>query len=249
MANMTIDRRSKTPLDLQIARLIRSAIFNDVYKGGSLLPKREDLWQQYDVDESVIDKVMERLLRHKLVESVGHGQYRITSFRSATLMNKNVITTKDRIEALGLEFSTKDLSMKVMNPSPQLIKVGFERDEKVLYLRRIYYGDTIPITAMDIYLPLKKYPDIENVLPRYSTYYTMIREHYHIPFGKSKHTLSASILPKDISGILNYPSESAGLHSTSTSYSKEGELLEYSIIYTGGELIRLEYNMPRSQLR
>lgn len=249
MANLTIDRRSKTPLDLQIARLIRSAIFNDDFKGGSFLPSREELMKQYDVEETIIDKVLERLLRHKLVENVNQEQYRITSFRSATLMNKKVVTTKDRIEALGLKFSTKDLFMKVMNTSPNLVKVGFDRDEKVLYFRRVYFGDNIPITAMDIYLPLKKFPDVENILPKYSTFYTMIREYYQIQIGKSRHILSASLLPKDIADILNYPQDSAGLHSTSTSYSKDGELLEYSIIYTGGELIRLEYNMPRSQLR
>jgi len=249
MPNPTIDRRSKTPLDLQIARLIRSAIFNDALKGGSILPSREELMKQYDVEELVIDKVLERLLKHKLVEAIDQKQYRITSFRSATLMNKKVLTTKDRIEALGLKFSTKDLFMKVMNTSPSLVKAGFSRDEKVLYFRRVYFGDNIPITAMDIYLPLKIFPDAEFVLPKYSTYYTMIREYYQIPIDKSRHILTASLLPKDIADILNYPQDSAGLHSTSTSYSKDGELLEHSVIYTGGELIRLEYNMPRSQLR
>ena len=247
MPKTTVDRRSKTPLDIQVTRLIRTAIFSDAY--GNRLPDRFELMESFDIDDATLDKVLERLTKSRLIAPEPDGHYGINLFKSTILMDKRVISLEEHITRIGRKFSSKDVLMKTLDADDTLVQHGFKKNEKVVYFRRVYFADDVPVSLMDVYLPLALYPDLQSVLPQYNGFYRMISEYYGFKIGVSHRIYSARTLTKEMAELLNYAPGSACFHSAIETHAKTGELLEYSLQYTTAEIIRMEYSLARSELK
>ncbi len=149
------------PLYFVVASDLRKKIANGTWPPGSRLPNEAELCNQYRVSRITVRHAMSILVNEGLViRGRGSGSF----VRGATITTglRGLCSFTDEMSALGVKSGSRVLGKRVVRASDeQAAALGILRDASLLELRRLRTGDGTPVGLQTAYLPLARFPHLE----------------------------------------------------------------------------------------
>lgn len=222
--NITLDRRSKTPLHQQLEIKLRTKMIRGELNQGTTLPEPDELARLNGVTVEQVEQAYlalqssNHLVRKPLGWTVNYG--RVSKF-----VFEKFVSLFDIISETGAVPSIKTLVLKKdFKPAKDdELELPFK---KILYARRLYYANDKPMVLMDCYFPQELYPELEQILQSNEPYYSILKSRFGLEFGHSDRTMEALNLRKKEAELLEVPVGSTYAYSIVKTYDKQNRLIE-----------------------
>ncbi len=227
--NITIDRRSKTPLSQQLEIELRARMIRGELHQGMILPEISDLAAELSLLPEQVKEAYEALAssNHILVK---HDQWVVNYGRISKVVFEKFTSLYDIIR---LSKATPSIHTLILKKDHKLsknadIQLPFK---KVLYTRRLYCANDKPQVLMDCYFPQDLYPGFESILETNEPYYTAIESKFNLEVSKSVRTIEAENLKKKEAEILGVPVGTGYCYSIVKTYDTEDRLIEMDVCW------------------
>ena len=241
MKPITIDHRSKTPFDAQIAHLLRQRILRGELYFGMALPDVKTLAEQHQIDVSILQSAVSILVKEGKLKSE-NGQY---------FVSHNIITK----QYFDLVTPLVDLIKQHYNVNPTiktLILNEHERlpnhlhdifnDTHAIFTRRIYSAGNRNLVVLDAYFPRQRFLDVGLILKKNQPYYRDMMKHYNFTFANSKTEILGLGLSRELAKLLHATEGQACYCYTGLTTDNHGQLVEYTYAYGLPEIMRFNLN-------
>jgi GntR family transcriptional regulator len=177
------------PLYHVVASDLREKIMESVWLPGSRLPNEAELCRRYGVSRITIRHAVSILVNEGLVtRNQGLGTFVRSSTITAGLRGLSSFT--EEMSALGLKSGGRILSKKVVAAArDRCLALAVPEGTPLLELRRLRTGDDVPIGIQTAYLPLDRFPglnenDLENV-----SLYALLQADYGVLLVEAMETI------------------------------------------------------------
>lgn len=157
-----IDRRANQPLVEQLFLNLKKAIMANKISFTELLPDPNDLANELQLDSDQVTAVYNQLIRMNLVARRG-SHYQSNYSYASTFYLDHFKGMYDMIQLAGLKPSMRIVSHEIFNRDASDLPQDLAIQESVYGIKRVYYGNDIPIAMVCSYYPLSLYPHIEDI--------------------------------------------------------------------------------------
>ncbi|MFC1866785.1 GntR family transcriptional regulator [Thermodesulfobacteriota bacterium] len=242
-----VSRNDPTPLYMQIAREIRSAIRSGKYPPGSRIPSESALSKKYNVGRITTRQALNILVDENLIiKKQGQG-----TFVSSELIHQELSDLQTITEVLlskGVKPRIRVISNKTVLPPEKIrIELFLGKGEKVIQIKRLYFIGPSPLCLVNIYLPFQ-YKEIaaplKKAVPETETTYTLF-ERAGIKPDEAAHVIKAMEADKDASRWLKVPVGTPILGLERTTYLADGTPLECLFFQYRADKFGFSIKVPR----
>ena len=230
MISLSKDKKSKTPLYLQIKQIIKEKILNSMYPYGTLIPSELYFQKEYNLSRITIRQGILELEREGYVKRTRGQGTRVVYQKQIEEDLTRIMSFSNEMRLRGFTPGTKNVSVNMVKISPEL-KVIFKKDNcELLELKRVRMANDEVIGYFKSYFQ----GDIN--LPRESEYYQNslydLMDQYNIlKPSKSFEKVSAIIADKELARTLEIAVKSPILVRERISFDANNEVLEYTTVY------------------
>jgi len=226
---ITIDRRSTIKYDIQIKDNIKALILDRTLYYKTKLPSPLELASNLEIPLQQVVEAYIQLVKERYIEKK-KDEYQVTYIELTNYFFERNTSIYDAIISLGLSPSIKCIEKKVVNLEKEKIdRIGFDssKENRYLYINRIYYGDEQPIIILENYLPLYIFKGMELNFVGQEPLNNYINDNYGFKAQVSRRVTKAVNLKKNIAELLNERVNAASLQSTNHVYDQQGRLIDY----------------------
>ena len=215
-----------------IAEDIKKDIESGILKSGEKILSEKDIMVKYDVSSTTARKSIDMLRRESLIESVqGKGSFVLQTKILRSL--KKVISFSENMRRQSIEPSSRLIEKTIISDySVYHKKLNLVEGEQVLKIKRLKYGDKIPLLIDTRYLALKYFPDIVNLDLNGSLY--EIYESFGIRIAHTKQTLKLTFLDEYNAKLLNCKKLDPVISIEGILFSEDYSLIEYEVDFWNG---------------
>lgn len=217
-----------------VERIKREILSNDLKTGDKLLSENE-LKKIYNVSSTTVRKCIDILKHEGLISRVqGVGTF-VNKPHVKRSLEKILSFTKN-MEQFGLNPSSKVLEKKIISANEYYgQKLKLNPEEKILRLKRLRFGNDIPMMLETRYISLKNCPTIiEKNLT--GSLYDIYQTFYGITLTKAQQNLKIVFLKEKDAKLLNCNPGDPAFLVTGVTYSADEEPIEYEeSLYRGDE--------------
>ena len=232
----TIDPSNIIPKYYQLANIIRQQIENGTYPALTPILSERQIESQYNLSRPTIRQAIDLLVRQGYLYRV-HGK---GTFVSPPKLQKGILELTSFSEDMrnrGLEPGQKILEFDLVKPSVKIARqLDIKKDAKsVLRIKRLRFGDAIPIGLQDSYLCLPEGQTItrEEIEERGSIY-AILQEKFGLYPTEADETLEVTLATPDEADLLQVPVGSPLLLNERTLWSQNRQAIEFvQILYRG----------------
>jgi len=223
----------------KVADDIKKNILSGIYEVGSLIPTENDLEKKYDVSKITVRKAVELLVAEGyLTKKSGIG----TRVISNNLFNK--LSKARSYSSIVNEQSTltkEILAVKTLDSKDTPIESAF-KNQKVMYIKRLYSLDNQPFIIVEHYLPNLQTPTPIEELKNQSLYKFLKDSGEEISSVKDQFK---AVNLNDEDKTLLQKTDSLALQRIRRGYSNKGNLIEYTLsIYDSNKMpYEIEYEI------
>lgn len=217
--------RDFTPKYIRISEDIKQKIESGILKSGEKIYSEKDIMTKYSVSSTTARKALDVLRRENLIESIqGKGSFIL---QTRILRNlKKVISFTENVKLQSLTPSSRLIEKTILESHTEYHKkLNLIDGEKILKIKRVKYGNKIPLLIDTRYINLKYFPGIENLDLNGSLY--EIYESYKIKIIHSKQILRMSFLDGPDAKLLNLKKFDPVVHIEGTLFSENFSSIEY----------------------
>ncbi len=170
---------------------------------GDRLPSEADLVRDYDVSRTTARRALDELRRQGLVRrEPGRGTFLASPRLRSDLAY--LYSFSEETERWGYEPGTRLISQKETGADKKIAKrLGVERGEKVLYVRRLRLADKQPIFVCDSYLPIVRFPELRNADYGTVSLRDLFEETIGRKFARAQQWIEAAAVHQDVAGLLD----------------------------------------------
>ncbi len=188
----TLERRSYTPLYVQLADLLAQEIRNGRILIGQLLPSETDLSERYGISRITVRQAMARLVHEKLVRRErGRGTFAIGG-KVETQVSPVNRSFEEEMHTLGLPFRVRLLGYERLIPPPGIATtLQIPLGEKVYRLERLRLLRNRPFGIEIRYLPQMIGEKVPRQQIQRGSVYTMIQEVLRGPVTRIQFVVSS----------------------------------------------------------
>jgi DNA-binding GntR family transcriptional regulator len=227
--NMTIDRRSKTPLSQQLEIELRAKMIRGELHQSMVLPEIELLAEELGLLPQQVKAAYDALVssNHILHKN---DQWVVNYGRISKLVFEKFTSLYDIIRLSGATPSILTLIIKKdykLSKNAEL-ELPFK---KVLYTKRVYCANDKPQVIMDCYFPQDLYPGLETILESNEPYYDAMKSKYGFDISRSDRTVEAENLKKKEAEIFGVPVGSGYCYSIVKTYDTADRLIELDVCW------------------
>lgn len=227
--NITLDRRSKTPLHQQLEIDLRTKMIRGELNQGTVLPDPQSLAKTVGVTMDQVEQAYQSLQGTNHLIQKANG-WTVNYGRVSKFVFEKFVSLFDIISSSGATPSIKTLAIKKNH------KLTHEADlalpfKKILYARRIYTANDKPMVLMDCYFPQDLYPDMEHILESNEPYYALLKSKFGLEFDHSDRTMEAQNLRKKEAELLEVPVGTTYGYSIVRTYDKLDRLIEVDVCW------------------
>lgn len=228
LQKIKIDKRQRTPHPVQISQAIKQLLMDKQVTYLDPLPSIDELSSHLSVELSAVKQAYQRLLAENLIRLEHQLYYANYVYLSPDFYLK-VSKLYDVIKNLGLTPSIKTIKKKVLNiPKTLAIDPAVDLHKKYIMIKRVYYGNDLPLAVMDIYLPEDKFSGIDDVKYDEKPLYEAIFFKFGNLITSGRRTMSVINLSREDAKVLNATIDSAVYQVVSASLDQRGELIDIS---------------------
>ncbi len=235
MKRLTLDKNSLIPLHQQLANEIKMAIRSNQYPPGHKLPTEEELCLHFNISRPVVRQAYKQLIEEELIyRHKGKGSFVLKSNIRYTILD-SIASLNHQIDINNMKPSIQHISIERIDCTPEL-RNQFELLETspILRIKRIYFGDSMPLFYIELYLPEIVYPNmLENLAPNQALS-DYVKKNFDFRTIQSKRHVKAILIEDSICTHLNLPLGSAGFRIETFSYDQYGRVIEISHTYVKG---------------
>ena len=231
-----LDQNASTPLYEQLKQAIKDNIKNDIYKPGDRMPSEIELEQQYNVSRITVRRAVKELCEEKyLVKKQGKGTFVLAQDKFHRL-DRSVGSFHDVFEEEGMKVTVKILEKSIVHVNTSYARdLQIDLDDDVIYLRRLMFADKKPIMLDSCYLPLKRFPGIEEKLDENISIFRMMEKEYGVSLERYYKVLKVRKATKEISTLLKCSEGEALFDLFKITYDSKGVPQSISISLLSGE--------------
>jgi len=227
--NITLDRRSKTPLSQQLEIDLRLKMIRGELQPGAILPSESSLSAELGISSSEVLKAYEALANGNHL-ALKNSSWVVSFGKVSRIIFEKFTSLVDIIKLAG---STPRINTLTVSKDHKISKdIGVEMPlGKILYARRLYYGNDKPMVLVDCYFPQDLFPGFEEILRSNQPYYELFKPKFNLEFSRSERTIEALNLKKKEAEIFEVPVGSAYSYSIVKTYDTSNRLIEVNVCW------------------
>jgi GntR family transcriptional regulator len=238
-----IDKRQSTPIPLQIFQVIKALLVDQQINYLEQLPQIEEIASYFEVDSKDVKEAYSRLVSENLLHVEQEKYYaNYVTFSSDYYIKPSKLY--DIIIKLGLTPSIKTIKKRVtVLPFHLQIESSIKNDDTYIHLKRIYYGNDVPLALMDTYLPYKTFHNIEHLIVDEKPLYDIIFNEAGKLVSSGKRLMTVVNLAREDAKILNAARDTASYQVVSSTYDQHHHLIDISrSISTMNQYFEVDFN-------
>lgn len=237
-----LDKRRNQSISKQLELSIYSIIMTKSFPDDYHLPLPNDLAHSIQVSEDDVNEAYKSLIKLNVIEYV-NSNYRIKKNILPTAQNYVLQAIVQSIRSIGLEPEIEHvdqliLSGKVLNK----MNLGFDEDDHVLLVKRVYTGNGHPISYLDEYLSLKYLPGMDKLDLKKFFFYPYIFDTYKDTYRVNREFTIESA-SKEIAQHLLQTEGFPSIHTVSKAYTSNGHLVEFSEIWSVADYFKFKVDV------
>lgn len=230
-----LDRRSGIPLYLQIQQHLLHQIESGELPPGTPMPAIDKMARRLGVSLMTVRQAVRALSEMGAVYSrQGKG-----TFICGTKLERDfrqVLSFTEEAAARGAVASSRVLSLDEQEPSSDVretLRLGPQ--ERVYCLRRVRYGDSVPMGIETSSLPIRLCSGLPDKLDPTGSLYEALAEHYGIQLMITDEVVEVGNASAEEARLLEVPPRSPVFLFTRISFLEDGTPVEYvKSVYPGG---------------
>ncbi len=233
------------PVYNQIIETMLQSFREGVYKPGQQLPTQKELCEKYQISLMTLRKVLDELQRMQVIQSIpGKGIY--VSPRRKETDYGTLVGFDEQMARLGLVPRTQTLEIKQL-PAPTIIAeiLRINPGEKMIYVKRLRFADDRPVSLYKVYIPHYLVPDIVDKGLAQKSLFKMLREEFGYKLVGSRNTVSAVVPDEESRKFLELTEITALLLREQVTFIESGEVIEYSVNLSRGDMYCTRYDEGR----
>jgi GntR family transcriptional regulator len=229
-----LDRRSGIPLYHQIQQRLLDQIQSGELKPGKPLPSIQQIAARMGVSQMTVRQAVRALIELGVIYSrQGKG-----TFISGIKLERDfrqVLSFSEETLARGAAPSSKVLSFRIQEPSQEVREaLHLKNADKVYSLRRVRYGDSVPMGIEWSCLPVKLCPGLLEALDPTTSLYATLAEHYGIQLMVTDEVVEVGKATAEDARLLEIAAQSPVFLFTRVSYLENGTPAEHvKSVYPG----------------
>lgn len=247
---MAIDRRTSTPLYVQLKNAVVSEIRNGDLQPGDRVGSEAELERLHGVSRITVRQALKALVQEgELYRVPGKGTYvaarKVAPLAAFTSFSENM-------RAQGLAPSYRLLTAGRVEPPPavrQELRLG-ERD-RVVHIERLLLADGRPMGLQDGYYPERFFGEDDGQISLASLATTSLYEQLErlldIPLGNAAETVEPAIAKRKEVSLLEIPAGAPVLVVRRISYLASGEPVETVKLVFRGDTYRYRVDLDRGR--
>lgn len=247
--NLKIDKRSNYPIASQLVYSIKMILTDQGVNYLDVLPSIQEVSSHLSIRKSDVLEAYDHLIAERYVIKQD-DDYVVSYLHLSGEFYLKVIKIYDAIAQMGLKPSFKNILLK-KTKLPLDLKAYINHSSKESYfnIKRVFYGNDIPLLVTDAYLPFSKFPEIDKNFSVDHTIYDELQKLYDIKVHKIKKLFTVVNLDKTNSTLLNLAHDVASYQTISIAYDQNHEFVEISKSWaTFNYFFELNYNKEELQL-
>ena len=244
-----IDPTGAMPKYYQLANILRLQIENGEYQAHDAIPSERQLEDRYNLSRPTIRQSIDILARQGYLYRV-HGK---GTFVSPPKLQKGM---------LELTSFSEDMRKRGLKPGHKILEFGYvlpdkktrrqleigDPQKKVLRIKRLRFGDDIPIGLQDSYLALEEDQTISRVeMGESGSIYAILQEKYGIYPTEADETLEVTLATKQEADLLQIAEGSPLLLNERTLWSQDRKAVEFVRILYRGDRYKYFVRLTRQQ--
>lgn len=229
-----LDKSSPSPLYLQLAEIIETAIRSGLYPQGSKIPTEQELMETYSVSRVTVRQTMQHLItKGIIVRKQGIG-----TFVNSRVISQNMDDFLSFYLSLlnkGSKLDIRILTYEIISPDSEVQDcLQLYNQETVLkFVRQFLIEETLSVID-EVYVPFEiaKHWSREEALHKGSI--QLIQEKVGIKLNNSVLKIRASFATSEMSDLLKIMKGSPVLELRRLTYSTAQRPVDYTIFYFPG---------------
>jgi len=225
------------PKYLQLSEWIKGMIEKGRYAVGEKLPSEIELSQMFHLNRNTVRQAILQLVNEGLVvKKNGVGTF-VTSTDNHRVKYplKNITSLTYEFSKLGITIKTDTVSKKVITTTSDMAeKLMLGSDKRAVQIKRIRYGNDIPLVIERSYLSYREYKGLLNMdIP--DSLYSLLIKKFKATLERSVQTLRAIELPDDDAKLLQVESGFPAMFQESIIYDEQNIAVELLHSYYRGD--------------
>jgi GntR family transcriptional regulator len=248
-----LNRKSGIPLYRQIEQRLLDQIQSSELKPGKPLPSIQQIAERMGVSQMTVRQAVRALCELGVIYSrQGKGTF-ITGIKLERDF-RQVLSFTEETMARGATPSSKTLSFRIQPPDAE-VKAALHLSDKdaVFCLRRIRYGDSVPMGIECSCLPVQLCPGLIETFDPANSLYEALSEQYGIQLMVTDEVVEVGKARAEVTSLLKIAANSPVFLFTRISYLENGTPVEHvKSVYPGARykvvnrLIRVKREPLRS---
>jgi DNA-binding GntR family transcriptional regulator len=227
--NITLDRRSKTPLSQQLEIELRLKMIRGEIHQNLTLPSPTVLALELNITPKLVEEAYNSLVNSNHLIRMNED-WVVSYGRITKLVFEKFVSLYEILKQFGSNPKIETLAIKKDHKLPK----GFEIEipfKKILYARRVYKSNDRPQALIDCYFPQDLVPGLDKILHANEPYYGLLKSEFGLDFGRSDRTIEAENLRKREAEILGVPTGSTYCYSIVRTFDKLDRLIEVDVCW------------------
>lgn len=224
--NFKVDNRNPTPLYHQLYLYLRELIVTNQLHPGEMLPPEIDLAKHFLIGRQTVRRSLSKLVDEGLVERYsGRGTFVKTRKRRENFYFDRSFT--QQLNAMGLKPHAKVLEKEtgiITTDSPAVLQRRLGGN--YMKLKRIRYGDDIPIGVQTSFLITDLCPNIEKNDFSTASLFDLLSSAYNLEITEIHNEFSAGIANTEQAGLLDVEIGTPLLLENTITFISNGEPIE-----------------------
>lgn len=193
-----LNRKSQTPLYMQIHEKLREQIDANYLEAGASVPSERELAELCGVSRMTARQALNSLKDEGLVyQERGIGTF--VSKRKLDIHTRNLIGFSEEMRMRGLNPGSKTLLFELKTADTEVAnELNIEKGEEVYRLERLRLADEIPVAYEEACLPVKSFPDLHKLDLENNSLYKLLENHYGVQMHYAEEVLEATAATKKI---------------------------------------------------
>jgi len=242
-----LDRQSGIPLYHQIQQRLLDQIQSGELKPGKPLPSIQQIAARMGVSQMTVRQAVRALIELGVIYSrQGKG-----TFISGIKLERDfrqVLSFTEETLARGSEPSSKVLFFQIQTPSQEVRDaLRLKNAEKVYSLRRVRYGDSVPMGIEWSCLPVRLYPNLLKTFDPATSLYATLAEHYGVQLMVTDEVVEVGKATGEDARLLEIAPHSPVFLFTRLSYLENGTPAEHVKSVYPGERYKVVNRLMRGK--
>lgn len=212
-----LDKQSPIPIYIQIEEQLKQQIQQGDFPIGTAIPSERELTERFGVSRMTVRQSITNLVNDGLLyREKGRGTF-VASPKVEQPLNGLTSFTEDMVKR-GMVPSSKLIGFEILEPESDIAAyLQLAQGDKVYFVERIRFADDKPMAIERTYLPVERFPDLDQDSFQGSLY-AMIEKDHQLTISRATQRMEAGLVKKDDAELLQIKPPAAILMIERISY-------------------------------